>query len=126
MIKLKELRGKKSQREVAEDLDVTQRTYSSYERCDREANYETMIKLANYFNVSLDYLLGRDDTLQSFNEQPSENLNETEQLEQSNNENRLTNQMSCDENKILSLYRLCNDCEKANVTGFINGLLVRK
>ena len=34
---------------------------SRYENREREADYETLIKFADYFNVSLDYLLGRTD-----------------------------------------------------------------
>ena len=36
-------------------------TISRYENMEREADYESLIKFADYFDVSLDYLLGRDD-----------------------------------------------------------------
>ena len=46
---------------LALDLNMNQNTISRYENLEREADYETLIKFANYFDVSLDYLLGRTD-----------------------------------------------------------------
>ena len=62
--RLKELRKKRhlSQLALANDLTMNQNTVSRYERMEREADYETLIKLADYFDVSIDYLLGRTDT----------------------------------------------------------------
>ena len=45
-----------SQLEVAKKLDIMQNTYSRYERGIREPE-----KIANFFGVSIDYLLGNDD-----------------------------------------------------------------
>ena len=61
--RLKELRKKRniSQLKLAIDLNMNQNTISRYENMEREADYETLIKFADYFNVSLDYLLGRVD-----------------------------------------------------------------
>ena len=50
-----------SQVRLALDLNMNQNTISRYENLEREADYETLIKFANYFDVSLDYLLGRTD-----------------------------------------------------------------
>lgn len=67
--RLKELRKKKkiSQLKLAMDLTLNQNSISRYENMEREADYETLIKLADYFNVSIDYLLGRTDTPQGVN-----------------------------------------------------------
>lgn len=43
------------------DLDMNQNSISRYENHEREADYATLIAFANYFNVSIDYLLGRTD-----------------------------------------------------------------
>lgn len=61
--RLKELRRKKkiSQLKLAIDLNMNQNSISRYENLEREADYETLIKFADYFDVSLDYLLGRKD-----------------------------------------------------------------
>ena len=50
-----------SQLRLALDLNMNQNTISRYENLEREADYETLIKFADYFDVSLDYLLGRAD-----------------------------------------------------------------
>lgn len=62
-MRLKELRKQKgiSQLKLAMDLSTNQNTISRYETGEREADYETLIKIADYFNVSIDYLLGRTD-----------------------------------------------------------------
>lgn len=48
-------------KEVAEELDIPYTTYVSYEKGDREPNSEMLIRLAEFFNTSVDYLLGRID-----------------------------------------------------------------
>lgn len=62
-MKLKELRKEKgiSQLKLAMDLSMNQNTISRYETEERQADYETLIKIVDYFNVSIDYLLGRTE-----------------------------------------------------------------
>ena len=62
-MRLKELRNKRniSQIKLAIDLDMNQNSISRYENGVREADYTTLIKFADYFNVSIDYLLERTD-----------------------------------------------------------------
>lgn len=62
-MRLKQLREKKgiSQLKLAMDLSMNQNSISRYETGVREADYATLIKLADYFNVSIDYLLERTD-----------------------------------------------------------------
>lgn len=48
-----------TQRQVAELLNVSQNTYSQYETGKIEWTASTLIKLADYFDVSVDYLLDR-------------------------------------------------------------------
>lgn len=62
-MRLKELRKKRgvSQVKLAMDLNTNQNTISRYETGEREADYKTLIQLANYFDVSIDYLLERTD-----------------------------------------------------------------
>ena len=61
--RLKELRKRRkiSQLKLSLDLNMNQNTISRYETMEREADYETLIKLADYFDVSIDYLLGREE-----------------------------------------------------------------
>ncbi|PAD10161.1 hypothetical protein CHH78_02270 [Shouchella clausii] len=50
-----------TQQRVADFLGITRPAYSAYERGTREPDYESLQKLANFFGVSTDYLLGRTD-----------------------------------------------------------------
>jgi len=50
-----------SQAELAEKLGVSQQTISKYERGTREPDNETLAKLAEIFDCSIDYLLGKTD-----------------------------------------------------------------
>ena len=61
MFRLKELREKRklSQVRFAMDMNMTQSSISRYENEEREADYETLVAFADYFGVSVDYLLGR-------------------------------------------------------------------
>ncbi len=47
------------QRELAAVLNVSQNTYSQYENGVIELTAENLIRLADYYDVSVDYLLGR-------------------------------------------------------------------
>lgn len=48
-----------SQVQLAMELNMNQNTISRYETEEREADYATLIAIADYFRVSVDYLLGR-------------------------------------------------------------------
>ena len=62
-MRLKSLREKRgiSQLKLAMDLDMNQNSISRYETGAREADYKSLIKFADYFDVSIDYLLERTD-----------------------------------------------------------------
>lgn len=62
-MRLKELRKQRgiSQLKLAMDLGMNQNSISRYESGAREADYATLILLADYFHVSIDYLLERTD-----------------------------------------------------------------
>ena len=46
---------------MAMDLNLSQNSISRYETGEREAGYATLIAIADYFDVSVDYLLERTD-----------------------------------------------------------------
>ena len=62
-MRLKEIRKKKgiTQLKLAMDLGLNQNSISRYENGEHEADYRTLIAIADYFNVSIDYLLERTD-----------------------------------------------------------------
>ncbi|USF27313.1 hypothetical protein N510_002259 [Firmicutes bacterium ASF500] len=48
-----------TQKELSEAINVTQRSYSYYERGDHMIPLEVLCRLAEYYHTSVDYLLGR-------------------------------------------------------------------
>lgn len=68
MKRLRELREQKgiSQLKLAMDLSLNQNSISRYETGEREADYKTLVALADYFRVSVDYLLERTDNPRRF------------------------------------------------------------
>ena len=60
-ITLKNLRKEKklNQGELAELLGITAQAYQKYEDGTAELTHENLVKLADFYNVSTDYLLGR-------------------------------------------------------------------
>lgn len=65
-MRLKELRKSKgiSQLKLALALNTNQNTISRYETGEREPDINTLIQIADYFNVSIDYLLERTENPQ--------------------------------------------------------------
>lgn len=63
MKRLKELREEKdlTQAQLSTQLQISASAIGMYEQGRREPDNETLIKIANFFNVTIDYLLGRND-----------------------------------------------------------------
>ena len=66
---LKQIRNNKNllQTKVAMDLNITQETISSYETVRVFPSSDMLIKLADYYNTSIDYLLSRTDERKPYN-----------------------------------------------------------
>ena len=64
--RLKQCRREKklTQREVAIYCDISEKTYQNYELMTREPKLEILLRIADVFGVSLDYLLGRTNKKQ--------------------------------------------------------------
>lgn len=103
-MQLKQLRASKKmlQKDVAALLGIDRTTYAKYESGASEPNYETLLKLAEIFGVSTDYILGRDEKKPA---PISESELDAELIE-----------------------RLCNLTpeEKAKVDAFVQGLLASR
>lgn len=99
MNKIRELRASKgiSMKELGKIIGLAESTISLYENGKRQPEQGTLILIADYFNVSLDYLLGRDVP-------PSFPL-------LSNNEQRL-----------LQMYNLLTDIEKGEIIGELKSM----
>ena len=63
ILRLKQLRKARgiSQVKLAMDLNTGQNTISRYENGEREPGIDELIRIADYFRVSVDYLIGRTD-----------------------------------------------------------------
>lgn len=63
IFRLKELRKSRNLTQVrlAIDLNMSQNSISRYETEQHQADYDTLILFADYFDVSVDYLLGRTE-----------------------------------------------------------------
>ena len=73
--RLRYLRSKTPDRQedVAKKLGIARTTYAMYEQGKREPDNDTLQKIADFFDVSIDYLLGRTD-----DPSPTEKLIDTE------------------------------------------------
>ncbi len=62
-MKLKEIREENNitQSQIAEFLNIKQNTYSQYENEKRQLPIDVLIKLAKFYKVSTDYILGLED-----------------------------------------------------------------
>ncbi len=59
--RLRELRGDRRQAEIAKALSIGNSSYTMYENDQREPNYTLLCKIAEFYGVSTDYLLGRTE-----------------------------------------------------------------
>lgn len=85
MLKLKQLRYENnlSLRDLGQHLDIPYSSLGKYERGDQQPNLENLVKIANYFNVSTDYLLGNSNyknTQEEFNFKDTVVLSEEKEL----------------------------------------------
>ena len=56
---------KYTQQSMADILTISLNSYQKYEQGERNPSFDILVKIADTFNVSIDWLLGRDDFLQS-------------------------------------------------------------
>lgn len=75
---LKDLRNKKglSQFQLAKKINVAQNTVSNWEKGIREPDWEMMGVIANFFGVTVDYLLGRTETKNLTSADETDEVNE--------------------------------------------------
>lgn len=103
MYRLKELREAKriSQQKLALDLVLSQASISKYEIGLAEPDVNTIIKLANYFGVSIDYLLGNSNSKTG----------------------ALRSDLNNDELDVITNFSKLTASQKLKASAYINGLL---
>lgn len=101
-MRLKQLREQKrlNQDGLAMKINVSQSTISAYEVGERTPDLETLITIANFFDVSIDYLVGRSDV--------KRNIQKSD--------------LSQEELEHLYIYQQLNAMDKEKVNAYINGL----
>lgn len=67
-LRIRELREERGclQRNIADYLGCTQQTYSRYETGEVEPSVWVLAKLANFFGVSVDYIMGLTDDPEAY------------------------------------------------------------
>ncbi len=71
---------KKNQEDIADLLGITRQAYGYYEKGSRQPDFESLKKLANYFEVSIDFLLTGNKSSSSPDEMWKEFLNPKTQI----------------------------------------------
>ena len=79
--RLREIRKsrKLTQQELADKVNVAMRTYQCWEQGKHAPSYDVLIMLADILNISVDYLLGRDEFIENQNNEAN-HLNKDKQL----------------------------------------------
>lgn len=101
--KIKELRNEKnlSQLDIAQITGFAKNTICAWEKGRAQPNFETLIKLADVFEVSIDYLLGRENDFGIV---------------------KVKNELTTGEETLLGYYRKLNEHDKHKVLGFVQAL----
>ena len=112
MNRLKELR-KESQQKIAEKFGITQRTYSNYESGCTQIPDDLKIRLAEYFGVSVDYLLGRTENV--LDRRPTSDIAE--------NFIKEFWELFSDENfqKLAGIYKVMNEIQRREILLYLIG-----
>ena len=104
MNNLKELRLStgKTQKELAIELNLTKSTYNYWENGKIEIDYNSLNMFADFYNVSIDYILGRE-----------------KRINESKNSTPLTKR----EQQLLNIFRKCDKGEQSRILGYSESLL---
>ena len=112
--KLRELKGY-SMRQMAEALGMRYTTYVNYEKNEREPNSESLILIAKYFDVSIDYLLGLNNAKSENNcttmylQKEIDTLNGLEEIYGKDIKDLVCRAAELNEQGINKLYEYCRD-----------------
>ena len=112
--RLKALRAEKdiSQAEFGKIIKVSKSSINMYERGEREPSFATLEHIADYFNVDMDYLLGRSDIPNRFQLQLS---TQPQPLDVKD-----AFRLSADEKHLITKYRALDDRGQAAVLNVLN------
>ena len=115
-----------TQAEMAEKLGISRSTIGMYETGAREPDFETLEKIADFFNVDTDFLLGRTDKITMLPETVGHYYlnDETHQIAQELNENpELCAIFRISGRKLIDNYGQLSDINKKKVINYSDNLL---
>lgn len=86
MLRIKELRQKKglSQQKLADKLDISQSAVNSYENGINEPDIRMLVLFSNFFEVSIDYIVGHSDIPNPVEKTNEYHLNDAEMTHMEN------------------------------------------
>lgn len=114
--RIKALRNERNllQKDLAEKLNLSQQTISLYESEKRQPDYQILQSIADFFNVSVDYLLGRTDNTKDLSSPIRESeLKYSVQNEIIDEIQKLSPESQEDLKKLIELYKM-RDMQKRN------------
>lgn len=111
LINLRKEKDSRRQADVAKALNISPSTYSTYEQGTREADHAMLLKLAKYYGVSIDYLLGLTDQ-----RQPISSSDLSDQF------NAIQSQLDDTKNPVQYLNTTLNTQQRKILIAAINGL----
>lgn len=106
MFRLKELRLENGLKrsELSQKLGIPASTLANYENETRQAPYDVLILLANFFEVSVDFLLNRTDDLNNVKNECKQNYSI----------------LSVSEKKLITDFRSCSNIGKNKIQEYVN------
>ncbi len=110
-----------SQKKVSADLEISQALLSHYEKGIRECGLDFLVKVADYFDVSTDYLLGRTVTPAGLNAQIDENDIEYNEENLSNTYCLINRKVNADTNAFI--YSTLSDINSKKISKHISEYL---
>ena len=100
-----------SQKQMAEKLSISQQTYSDYEKGKTEPTIDTLIKISEFFKVSIEYLLGLEDDF-------GIRVDSKELIKRPDYD--IADKQLTD---FMKLFKVMTEVQKAQVLGFVIGML---
>lgn len=90
-----------TQKELAEQIETSQQNIGFWEKGDRNPKHEALVKLANFFKVSTEYLTGETD-----NKNPEDELSDVEILYRKNSKNMTPEQKEIFKKELLEFMEI--------------------
>lgn len=131
---LREMQSK-SQQDIANLLSISRTSYNKYETGVHDPSIETLLLLSDYYNVSVDYLLGHDAELAVSDKFTDDEIRlvldyrkcaEKELFHELINDTASLANLTPSEQSLIARYRSLNPTAKRSISDFIEFLMTKK